>query len=255
MPTLSITKSYADGEVLFEADLDIIKSDIETFVNTTKLDDDNIQDNGITGSTKIIDGTITAAKIAASAITSTTLATDSITTAKIQDLAVTAAKIADLGVTTGKIANTNVTTAKISDGAVTITKKETPNYVISTGTGASGTAISSTSYTALEDISITVHGGPCYFAIIPKGGMLSIDAPGTVSYQIIAVDDGGVLPDVLLGENTDSSSAGGQIVNSCFGLNAYGILPAGTWNVTLKAKVSTGTATFRRLALLGVELI
>ncbi len=47
MPTLTITKTYQDGNVLTEADLDNIKDSIETFINVTKLDDDNLQDNGI----------------------------------------------------------------------------------------------------------------------------------------------------------------------------------------------------------------
>lgn len=47
MPALSITKTYADGDILTEADLDNIRSSIETWANSTKLDDDNIQDGGI----------------------------------------------------------------------------------------------------------------------------------------------------------------------------------------------------------------
>jgi hypothetical protein len=43
MPTLTVTKTYDDGQVLNESDLDAIKSSIETFINSTKLDADNIQ--------------------------------------------------------------------------------------------------------------------------------------------------------------------------------------------------------------------
>lgn len=57
MPTLTITKTYADGEVLLEADLDAIRSSITTFFNTTKIDDDNIQAAGITRATKLKLGT------------------------------------------------------------------------------------------------------------------------------------------------------------------------------------------------------
>jgi hypothetical protein len=53
--TLSITKQWANGEILLEADLDFIKSDVETFLNVTKINDDNIQTGGITGSTKLAD--------------------------------------------------------------------------------------------------------------------------------------------------------------------------------------------------------
>src|SRR3990172_7866111 len=47
MPTLSITKTYADGDILLEADLDAIRTSIQTFINTTGLSTDNIQANGV----------------------------------------------------------------------------------------------------------------------------------------------------------------------------------------------------------------
>jgi microcystin-dependent protein len=94
LATLSITKQWANGEVLLEADLDYIKSDVETFLNTTKINDDNIQASVITGSTKLIDLSVTAAK----------LATDSVETAKIGALQVTNAKIAASTIEIGKLA-------------------------------------------------------------------------------------------------------------------------------------------------------
>lgn len=84
MATLSITKTYSDGTVLNEVDLDNIKDDIETFINSTKINDDNIQNSGITGSTKLVNSSVNAAK----------LATGAVETAKIADSAVTAAKLA-----------------------------------------------------------------------------------------------------------------------------------------------------------------
>lgn len=47
MPTFTMTKNYDDGSALTEAMLDAMKSSTETFLNTTKLDGDNIQDGGI----------------------------------------------------------------------------------------------------------------------------------------------------------------------------------------------------------------
>lgn len=58
MPTLTVTKTYLDGDVLTEADLDAIRTSIQTFVNTTKLDDSNLQDAGITRATKLKVGTV-----------------------------------------------------------------------------------------------------------------------------------------------------------------------------------------------------
>jgi microcystin-dependent protein len=91
---LSITKQWADGEILLESDLDYIKNDTETFVNITGLNDDNIQNNGITGSDKLVDGSISTAKLANSAVTTAKIADGAVTTAKILDANVTYAKLA-----------------------------------------------------------------------------------------------------------------------------------------------------------------
>lgn len=48
MPTFTMTKNWDDGQTLTEAMLDDIKSSTETFLNTTKLDADNLQDLGVT---------------------------------------------------------------------------------------------------------------------------------------------------------------------------------------------------------------
>ena len=85
MPTLTITKSYADGDILTEADLDAIRTDILTFLNTTKIDSDNIQD-----------AAIATAKLQNSSVTTDKIADANVTTAKLADNAVTAAKIATL---------------------------------------------------------------------------------------------------------------------------------------------------------------
>lgn len=96
MGTLDARRTYIDGSILFAADLDAIIDDIETFVNTTKLNDDNLQDQGITGSAKLIDASVTAGKLASNAITTTKIADANVTTPKIADEAVTRAKIDDV---------------------------------------------------------------------------------------------------------------------------------------------------------------
>ncbi len=127
MATLSITKGWADGDVLLEADLDAIKSAVETFLNTTKINDDNIQTAGITASSKLIDATISTAKYADL----------SVTTAKINDLAVTAAKLAAATITGSQLASGAVSTAaKIADSIITAAKithattSATSNYAV-----------------------------------------------------------------------------------------------------------------------------
>lgn len=100
MATLSITKSYDDGAVLTEADLDNIKNDVETFLNTTKINDDNIQNAGITASSKLVDGSVSAAKIATSAVSTAKIADEAVTTNKLADESVTAAKLATTAINT-----------------------------------------------------------------------------------------------------------------------------------------------------------
>lgn len=80
MPTLTITKTYSDGVVLTEADLDNIKDDVETFLNVTKIDSANIQADGVTATELRDDASIDGNR--------------SVTTDHIRDASVTAAKLA-----------------------------------------------------------------------------------------------------------------------------------------------------------------
>lgn len=125
MALLTVTKNYQDGDVLLEADLDAMKSSIETFVNVTRLNDDNLQDDGITGSDKLVDASVSQAKLASNSVATAKIVDSAVTTAKILDSNVTTAKIADSNVTTAKIADSNITTAKIADANVTAVKLAT----------------------------------------------------------------------------------------------------------------------------------
>lgn len=90
---LSITKSYADGSILTEADLDAIRTSIQDYINVTKLSSDDIQTGGV-ATANIADVAITTAKIDASAVTTAKIADANVTTAKILDANVTLAKLA-----------------------------------------------------------------------------------------------------------------------------------------------------------------
>lgn len=125
MALLTVTKNYQDGDVLLEADLDAMKSSIETFINVTRLNDDNLQDDGITGSDKLVDASVSQAKLASNSVATAKIVDSAVTTAKILDSNVTTAKIADSNVTTAKIADSNITTAKIADANVTAVKLAT----------------------------------------------------------------------------------------------------------------------------------
>lgn len=158
MPQFTKTKTFSTNESpIASADLNSIGNDVATFLNTTKLDADNIQDGAVTNAK--LAGTISASKldsttpgyvllgttttgvptftalsgdltvtgagvtaIGSGKVLTTMIADSNVTTAKIADSNVTTAKIADSNVTTAKIADSNVTTAKIADSNVTTAK-------------------------------------------------------------------------------------------------------------------------------------
>lgn len=218
MPTLGITRTYADGDVLFQADIDNIIDDLETLVNVTKLDDDNIQDNGIDASTKVIDSSVTAGKIASSAIT----------TAKINNSAVTTAKIADGNVTTAKLDNGAVTTAKITDASVTYAKRA----ALTVTAGSAGSL--STSSTSYVDATGTV-------SVTSTGRTLLINL-GNSSYYLNNTGNAEAYIRIL----RDSTSIGEIQIPKFTGGSSFTLSDtpaAGTYVYKLQGKVANGSDT------------
>ncbi len=182
MATLTLSKTYDDAALLDAIDLSNWLTDLETFVNTTKLMDTNIQAASIDGGTQIKDATITAAKIASSNITTAKIAdasittskilTDNVTTAKIADAAITTIKILADNVTSAKILAANVTTAKLATSSVTKAKREAANIAYSSSdSGAYSQAltspIGSTTVTNLQ-VTITASGTrPIFVGLLP----------------------------------------------------------------------------------------
>lgn len=128
MPTITVTKNYSDGNILTEDQLDDAFESLETALNSTKLDSDNIQTGGI---------------VAAS------LASDSVTTAKIADLNVTTAKINDGAVTNVKLAALNYA---ISSSSGTYSSTDTNTDVAVTNLS----------------VSLTTTGRPVMLMIVPE---------------------------------------------------------------------------------------
>jgi hypothetical protein len=125
MADLSTTRNYADGEVLVRADLDAFLDDIETFINVTGINDDNIQNSGITGSLKLLNQSVTEAKLATNSVSTLKIQAGAVTNAQIAAGTILTSNIAPNNITTALIADQNVTTAKIADAAVTTAKLAT----------------------------------------------------------------------------------------------------------------------------------
>lgn len=188
MAQLATRRQYAAGSPLLKNDLDAFIDDIETFVNVIRLNNDNIQDLGITASTKINDGTLTGDTLNNLAVTTAKIADSNITTAKFNDEAVTTAKIPDNAITTAKIASTTISTANIADAAVTGSKIETALKTVTSWNIASASIASNTStYAAVGSLgTITTQGGP----LLIQGGngqfesIAAIDVVGFVNIDM-----------------------------------------------------------------------
>jgi hypothetical protein len=168
MPTFTGTKSYSDGNPLTEDQLDDLKGSIETFLNTTKIDGDNIQAGGIP-----------AAALASNSVETAKINAGAVTTAKLADSAVTTAKITDANVTLAKMAASSVGTSQVVDGAITQAKRAA-RTVTTDGTdpGAGGVSISASSgvfdTAVAADVTnlscvLTTLGGPVEIKLISDG--------------------------------------------------------------------------------------
>jgi len=269
MSTLDVRRNYADGDILYQSDLDAIVDDLETFLNVTKLTDDNIQDASITGSTKLIDATVTTGKLASSAVTTAKITDSAVTTAKIADSNVTTAKIADSNVTTAKIADSNVTTAKIADSNVTTAKIADSNVTTAKiadsnvttaklldgavtqaklGAIVSGTSSScstftttSTSFTDVTNLSVTLtsYGRPLMIMVIPDGsgneGYAGVPASASTSFRCLV--DGGSIGENYIG------TAGANVQNRWPALSWVYPVAAGSHTVKVQQRLSSGTGT------------
>lgn len=102
MPPLTITKTYVNGNVPFASDIDNIVTPITTLLNTTLLDNLNVQTGGLIG-----------ANLASSAISNFNLGPQSVGTSQLASSAVTTTVIGPLSVAIPQLAAYN---SSASDG-------------------------------------------------------------------------------------------------------------------------------------------
>lgn len=209
MSQIDVRRNYMDGDILLASDLDAFLDDIEAFLNVTKINDDNIQDGGITASSKLADATITTAKIGNSQVTVDKLASDSVTTVKILDANVTTAKIADANVTTAKILDANVTPAKLAVGAFNKAHQLTLGATYTVGSG---------NFAVPADVSTLIieccgGGGTGQTGAADSGGAGAGGGASKVVTKIISVTPSASVPYVV-GASDQATSFNGVVLSS-----------------------------------------
>lgn len=180
MPTLTITTTYADGSTLTAAMLDAIKTQIQTFVNTTKLDADNLQDSAIT-TAKLAAASVTTAKIATGAISiDTQIAANTITNSHLTDDCVTATEIADGAIDAA---------AKIASNVVTYAKLDVCNLQVQSSASTASRTASSFAAITNATVNITASGTnkfrQIFFGNVSSGaaGGIYTEAGGDPTFQ------------------------------------------------------------------------
>lgn len=268
MASIDITRAYLDGEILFASDVDAIIDAIETFLNVTKLTDDNISNSGITGSLKLVNASVTNAKLATDAVGTTNIVDGAVTTAKIAASAITTAKIADGAVTNAKIATDAVDSSNIVDGSVTRVKLAAPNYVISSSsTGVFNTTSATATAVTNASVTITLTGRPVLIGTMAAEGAtdaridstdLSYTAGTNISLTIYIYKAGTLLTQFTL---TDSTGGGVTSLVNYYSPSSVCFLDvAGTTGSTvydLRCAItgsSTPNAGFYYIKLFAIEL-
>lgn len=140
MPVLTIPNTFTPSTVASSSEVNANFSAIATLINSTKLDNTNIQTGGISAAN---------------------LAADSVTTIKILDANVTAAKLASDSVTTAKILAANVTQAKLAARA-TGTTVAAGGVAVGTDSGVVNT---NAAPVLLSSCTITTTGRPVWLML------------------------------------------------------------------------------------------
>lgn len=274
MATLSVTRSYADGEVLVRADLDAFLDDIETFINVTKIDDDNIQTSGITASTKLVNGSITSAKIKNAAVTTSKIADDAVTKEKIastvagaglsktitEELAVNVDdSTIEINSDTLRLKDGGITTAKILDANVTKAKLEPLGQQES---ASSGTYTNATdTETTVCSVSITTVGRPVMVLLASA----DTSDPPTAAIKFSTTSGSIVGISAYLSFCRDSTRISAHFINGAATVvHPYYYMPAslimidtpvaGTYTYSLKASLSSTDPT-KLLSIINYKLV
>lgn len=126
MASISIPREFSDGNPLTFAQLSDAFAAVETFLNTTQINDDNIQNSGITGSLKLLNNSVTSQKIANGAISSTQIASAGVLGSNIAANTITGSNLVNgtlsdtqiqaQGISATSILNATLTSTQMASG-------------------------------------------------------------------------------------------------------------------------------------------
>lgn len=176
MAILDVTKTFAAQQILESEDLNNIVNDIETFFNTTRINDDNLQD--LTLVTELIrDSSITLAKMGGDSIETSNIVNLNVTNSKLASGSVITSKILDVNVSADKMADSLVETAKLADAAVTNAKRSSVNYQLSASSGTFSTTAEAFTFNDISNFpevtnltaTITTTGRPVMLMLVSDG--------------------------------------------------------------------------------------
>lgn len=242
MPTFTMTKLYADNTVLTEAQLDAMKTSTETFLNTTKIDDDNIQNDGI--SSAKLDPDVRAALVptatvfpyAGSSAPTGYLFCDGSAISRTTYSALFTVISVDYGVGDGS------TTFNLPDlrGRVAAGKDNMDN-IVGTGGGAAS-RLTSGSAAGVDGSTLGASGGAQEHSLTAAqngthshtAGSYSAVSTGDHAHRTVAANDPG-LSSVPLGGSTDGIAASNTIGSA----DAYR-LGGGVGSATIGSTSTTG---------------
>lgn len=241
MAQLEITRGYANGETLLEADLDAIQGSLTTFFNSTGITDDNIQTGGIDGGSKLVNASVSTAKLEALTVTSSKIAASALTTTKVVDLNVTSDKIAISAVTSAKIASSSLIDSNFASASVTTAKLASVNLVVAstaisyTTTGTSEEAVTNAS------VTITTTGKRVWVGLqgtsADTGYVKVVSNTGAVNQQLRIYRDSTLILDQDLALRTGNPTALKYPPNMFWTIDTS--VTAGTYTYTVKLLSST----------------
>lgn len=233
--TLSFPNTFVDATDALASEVNANFTAVSTFLNSTKINDDNIQTSGISANSIAADA-VTTVKILDANVTTAKLATNAVTTIKITDLNVTTGKIADLAITTGKLNDLAVTTAKLNDGAVTPAKLAALGQQTSSSSGTFTTSSGTFSDVTNMSVSITSTGRPIFIGVMSGSAVVQskLTAGTANSLTLKLLRDSTDLSQYNVAISTGASTVPGGAI---WHIDAPA---AGTYTYKLQAKSDTG---------------